>query len=135
MRRPDFRSTGCMRAHHFVQEGWNFGPKRQPNGAILPTFHFQFRYSNAKLTDAQLVIVDEIELMARVPPETFVLAADAGTQLLDHRGIPRKEMPLNRRPSSTVVTEPVGDVVARANEARERKARSSGAFYKSWASC
>jgi hypothetical protein len=106
--------------HHFAQEGWQSGPKRQPNGAILPTFHFQFRYSGEKLTDAQLVIVDEVELMDRIPPETFVLAVAAGTHLLDYRGIPTKEMSGNRRPRSTVVTEPVGDVVARANESKSR---------------
>jgi hypothetical protein len=54
-----------------------------------------------------------------------VLAADAGTHLLDYRGIPRKEMWAGKRPRSTVVTEPVGDVVARANESRERQSRSS----------
>ena len=103
-----------MRApqHHFAQEGWQSGPKRQPNGAILPTFHFQYRYSNTKLTDAQLVIIDEVELMDRVPPETFVVAADAGTLVLDYRGIPRNEVPGGRRARFTTVTEPVGDVVA-----------------------
>jgi beta-lactamase regulating signal transducer with metallopeptidase domain len=112
--------------HHFAQGGWQSGPKRQPNGAILPTFHFQYRYSNTKLTDAQLVIIDEVELMDRVPPETFVVAADAGTLVLDYRGIPRNEMSGGRRGRFTTVTEPVGDVVLRANEARERKTRSSG---------
>ncbi len=66
------------------------------------------------------MIIDEVELMDRVPPETFVLAVAAGTHLLDYRGIPRKEMTGKRRPRSTVVTEPVGDVVARANESKSR---------------
>jgi hypothetical protein len=64
--------------------------------------------------------------MDRVPPETFVVAADAGTLVLDYRGIPRNEMSGGRRGRFTTVTEPVGDVVLRANEARERKTRSSG---------
>jgi len=53
----------------FAQEKWQSGPKWQPNGAILPTFHFQFRSSGEKLTDAHLVVIDEVELMDRVPPE------------------------------------------------------------------
>ena len=53
-------------AYHFAEEGWQFSPKRQPNGAILPTFHFQFRYGKAKLIYAQLAIIDEVELMDRV---------------------------------------------------------------------
>jgi hypothetical protein len=120
-----FRWVVESTAHQFAQGGWQFGPKRQLNGAILPTIHFQFRYGNAKLTDAQLVILDEVELMERVPPETFVLAVDAGTHVLDYRGIPMKEMTGVRRPRSTMVTDPVGDVVARANESRKRQARSS----------
>jgi beta-lactamase regulating signal transducer with metallopeptidase domain/peroxiredoxin/protocatechuate 3,4-dioxygenase beta subunit len=107
--------------NQFSRETWQFGPKFLPNGAVVPTVHFECEYGSGKLHRARFVSIDEVDLMDRVPPETFLVAAEAGTNVLDYRGIPREQFGTNERARSHVLREPVSDVVARANEFAPRK--------------
>jgi beta-lactamase regulating signal transducer with metallopeptidase domain/peroxiredoxin len=110
-----YHSIVDARAYRSAGANWEFSPHQHPNGGMVPTMRFHAVYDNQKLRYAQFTIIDEVELMNRVPPESFVVTVDPGTNVIDHRGIPRDEMSSNWRPRSAVVTEPVGDVVARAN--------------------
>ncbi|HEV3298232.1 MAG TPA: M56 family metallopeptidase [Planctomycetaceae bacterium] len=104
-----------------VRETWQFLPQSQPNGAVLPGVHFHCEYSDQKLNRAAVTVIDEAALMDHVSPETFVVAVEPGTNVIDHRGISREEMNSNPRPRSAVVNEAVSDVVSRANEFAPRK--------------
>jgi peroxiredoxin len=116
-----YREQAEFPTRRYVTEDWQFGPQKQTNGAVLPSLRFHFEYSNGKFMRAELVVIDEVEMLDRVPPETFAVAVPPGTYVLDYRGISQAEMSSGSRPRSAVLSEPVPDVVARANEFRARK--------------
>lgn len=94
------------------QETRQFLPTMLPTGVAYPKLSITAHYKAGNLNYAQVTFIDKIELLERVPAEAFIIAAPAGTNILDYRGIPRNAV---GRPPMGVVSAPVPDVVAHRN--------------------
>ncbi|WP_422924781.1 sigma-70 family RNA polymerase sigma factor [Singulisphaera sp. PoT] len=97
-------------------ENWQFGPKADPHGLILPSVTLEWRELEGSIDIFEIRRIDRIDFDSPIPPETFVFAAPAGTMVLDHRNEAKS-------PDSYAgfLTAQVGDVVAYADRRRETK--------------
>jgi len=93
------------------QELWQFAPQVTPSGAIVAGLIVDPRYMRGNLT---LLGIHEVKnyVSGKPSPETFVLSAPAGTNIVDFRGN-------QSSPKSGVIGEPVTDVIMRANQISE----------------
>jgi protocatechuate 3,4-dioxygenase beta subunit len=96
-------------------ETWQFFPKLLPNGLAVPKLSIRCLYQADGLQHAEVTVIDEVELLERIAPETFLAAAPAGTHVLDYRGLSREQRNAGRQASSTVLNAAVPDVVAHWN--------------------
>ena len=87
-------------------ETWQFAPQELPGGAMLAGMSASFQYSPQRIT-AHITALQDADLTPP-SPSAFGLAAPSGTNVVDFRGN-------QRQPKSSVTSEPVPDVVARAN--------------------
>jgi peroxiredoxin len=90
------------------QELWQFAPQETPSGAIFAGLIVEPRYSAGKV---ELLGIHEVKnfTSGKPSPERFVLSAPAGTMIVDSRGN-------SSSPKIGVVSEPVTDVIMRANQ-------------------
>ena len=96
---------------HYGNSGselWRFGPQKTKTGLLVAGMAVEYRIANDQL---RLVHIDQLEevVVERPSPEAFVVAAPAGTIIVDSRG----NQP---RPKTVVVSYPIRDVVQRANQ-------------------
>jgi peroxiredoxin len=97
------------------RETRQFFPTLLSTGVAVPKLSVQVNYRDANLDRCEVTFIDKVELLEKLPAEAFVVAAPAGTNILDYRGIPRNELGGGRRAPSGVVSAPVPDVVAHRN--------------------
>ena len=116
---PEFRIEQLLDAesgflYHYLSESnqgsgtetWQFAPRKLPGGAILPGLSASFQFS-VRRTTARISVLETADL-SPPPASSFAVAAPSGTNVVDFRGN-------QRQPKSSVTSEPVPDVVARAN--------------------
>jgi thiol-disulfide isomerase/thioredoxin len=115
-------ATGFERLMSYVsangrvgEETRRFFPTVLPNGIAIPKLSIKVRYHDGNLSSAEVTFIDKVELLESLPADAFVVAAPAGTNILDYRGIPRNERGRGRQASSGVLPVPVPDVVAYRN--------------------
>lgn len=96
-----------------------YSPVEHANGGVTPSFRIEARFRNNLLDRAEIAFIDKAELVDRFPPGTFVIAAPAGTNIIDRRDARSNRI---RQGERYVVTRaPILDAVARANELRPQK--------------
>jgi beta-lactamase regulating signal transducer with metallopeptidase domain len=88
---------------------WQFAPHRYPDGAIVPGLHLSFSFDKDRVNNLTAYQVESLDLDAPLPPDAFVVAAQAGAYVIDHRG---GEL---RNPKRRIAHEPLTDVVSFAN--------------------
>jgi peroxiredoxin len=88
---------------------WQFAPHRYPNGAIVPGLHVSFSFDKDRVNNLTAFQVEFLDLEAPLPPDAFVVAAQAGVYVIDHRS---GEL---RNPKRRIAHEPLTDVVSFAN--------------------
>ena len=115
-------STGFERVNAVIygnqksgRETWQFFPTLLPTGVAVPKLSVLVDYQDAKVQRCEVTFIDKVELLESLPAEAFVVAAPAGTNILDYRGIPVNELGGGRRAASGVVSAMVPDVVAHRN--------------------
>ena len=94
---------------------WQFFPTVLPTGIAVPNLWVEIAHQNGVLTSLEVTRIHQVELIDKLPAETFILAASGGTNICDYRGIPQDEM-FERHPPSSVVTSAIPDVVAYRNK-------------------
>ena len=67
-------------------ESWQFAPKTYWNGAIVPGFRFTFSYNADRVNNVTVYQVESLEFDPKLPPDAFVVSADAAVNVIDHRG-------------------------------------------------
>ncbi len=100
------------RSHERGTDGsqtWQFAPATCANGAIVPGLHVEFAYSGNRVGKVTVYRIQRIELDGDLSPDVFVVAAPAGTNVIDHRG------GATSNPKSSVAYEPIIDLVIFAN--------------------
>jgi peroxiredoxin len=95
----------------FGREAWYFSPRQLDSGLNLAQRTVQCQWTGDRLTMLQVIQLEEVTLEAP-PPETFVVAAPAGTNIVDFRA---RAQDRNASPKSEVINYPVADVVMVAN--------------------
>ena len=101
--------------HKSGQETRQFFPTPLATGVAVPKLSVRGYYQDAKLQRCEVTFIDKVELLESLPAEVFIVAAPAGTNILDYRGIPVNELGGGRRAPSGVVSTMVPDVVAHRN--------------------
>ena len=99
-----------------IQEMRQYFPKSLPNQVAVPGLSIRVHYRGDALDRCEIAVIDQAELWNRLPPDTFLVSAPSGTNILDYRGIPREEMHTGRRAASGVISTAVPDVVAYRNK-------------------
>ncbi len=56
------------------------------NGAIVPGFRFTFSYNADRVNNVTVYQVESLEFDPKLPPDAFVVSADAAVNVIDHRG-------------------------------------------------
>jgi peroxiredoxin len=87
-------------------ETWQFAPHELPGGGMLAGLSARFSYTAQRIV-AHITVLQDADLTPP-PASAFALPAPSGTNVVDFRGN-------QQRPKSSVTSEPVPDVVARAN--------------------
>jgi beta-lactamase regulating signal transducer with metallopeptidase domain/thiol-disulfide isomerase/thioredoxin len=95
----------------FGREAWYFSPRRMGSGLNLAHLTVQCQWNGERLTMLHITQLEDVKLGAP-PPETFVVSAPAGTNIVDFRD---RGQDRTRSPKSEVVSYPVADVVMVAN--------------------
>jgi hypothetical protein len=93
-------------------ETWQFFPELLPNGIAIPKLSIRCLYQADGLQHAEVTVIDEVELLERIAPETFLASAPAGTHVLDYRGLTREQRQAGRQASSSVLQAAVPDVIS-----------------------
>ncbi len=91
-------------------------PSLLPNGVAVPKLSIKVYYHPQNKLRLAVTSIDQVELPDSLPPETFLVEASAGTNIIDYRGVPREELGRGRRPPSGVLRAAVPDVVAYRNQ-------------------
>ncbi len=63
-----------------------YGPKTHGEGVVLPTVHVRVDRSRSDMDALQVTVIEGVELGYRPSPLDFVVAAPAGTIVIDNRG-------------------------------------------------
>jgi thiol-disulfide isomerase/thioredoxin len=87
---------------------WQFAPHKTATGLLIAGLSVQFQFARDRLRSVYIDQLDEA-VLERPAPETFVVAAPPGTNIVDFRGD-------QSRPKSAVASYPIRDVVRRANQ-------------------
>jgi thiol-disulfide isomerase/thioredoxin len=66
------------------------------------------------MTSRDVTVIDNVEFLDSLPADAFIVAASAGTNIIDYRGIPREEIGA-RNPRSEVLAADIPDIVAHRN--------------------
>lgn len=88
---------------------WFFAPRELENGLILPRMHVEWQYRNGEVSRLDVIEIDEVEIVDRLPADAFSISAPAGTHVVDYRDAPANGP---RRPRSKMLRSPVTDVAA-----------------------
>jgi peroxiredoxin len=101
-------------------ECWQFFPVLLPNGVAIPKLSVQVHYEGGKQRHVVLTMIDQVELLDSLSPETFIVAAPAGTNIVDYRGMSPNDRSGGTRAPSGVVATAVPDVVAHCDHRAAR---------------
>ena len=110
----EYRSVLDYNNGRNVREVRQFFPQLLSGDVAYPKLTIKVDYQPNDQARAEITVIDELHVLDVIPPETFVIAAPAGTNVLDYRGIPRNQMGA-RRAAMGVISAPVPDVVAYRN--------------------
>lgn len=106
--------TGFLYHQIFLQndgktgtERWQFGPRLEPSGAIIPELVVELAYRGNQEKSLRVYEIVSANLGPQ-PPDSFAVSVPAGTLILDHSGN-------QRTPKTAMVQGPITDVVAEAN--------------------
>lgn len=89
-----------------------FAPTMHAGGLILPGMDVSWTVRDDKIQHYEMHLVDEVKVLAEVPPETFAVAIPAGSMIVDYRGISNDPLQPRQRPEQTIVKSDVTDTVA-----------------------
>ena len=109
------RRVSSVTARGSGRETWQFFPTLMSTGVAYPKLSIEANRRDENLAFCTVTFVDKVELLDVLPAEAFVVAARAGTNIVDYRGIPRSDQRNGRRPPTGVVSADVPDVVAHRN--------------------
>ena len=109
-----YRESRKARAGTSLGELWQFAPRTLPQGLTIPGLSVEVRFQNGAINSILVAIIDEVDLNAPVPPESFTVAVPAGTKLLDYRNVFEQKNVTKPAPPR-VLREPVTDIVTYAD--------------------
>ncbi len=107
-------ANGFLRQESFrmpVSDYWQLFPTTLANGLVYPRLSI-----DSKSNRMQVYLIDQVELMDRLPTDAFAVAVPAGTTVVSYRGIPREEHHLHHRPRVTRLSAHVPDIAAHVSE-------------------
>ena len=78
-------ASGFIHEYRFRPRIRQFGPRVSPGGVAPPTAHLDINSRVEALDSLWVTVVEDAEVRARPGPGAFVVAAPAGTLVLDHR--------------------------------------------------
>jgi peroxiredoxin len=119
---------------------WVFGPKTYPKGVTLATATVEIGTRGEQVQSIFVRFLDSVDFDVPIPPETFLCAVAAGTNLLDYRDDfdgygaddPRPSSPAMRGRAAArgVLRGPVMDIVAYADRLAATRRRPEPARIK-----
>ena len=101
--------SSSSRGDGYGNEVWQFAPRKLESGLLVAGLSVDFSIVKDRVSRVFIDQLDEV-VLERPSPESFVVAAPPGTNIVDFRG------EQGQRPKSAVVSYPVRDVVQRANQ-------------------